>query len=328
VEAPSAGSDVPTYTRAFASALCRLAAEDDKIVAITAAMPDGTGLTKFAGLFPERFYDVGICEQHAVTLAAGLATQGHKPVVAVYSTFLQRAYDQVVHDVCLQNLPVVFALDRAGLVGEDGPTHHGVFDIAYLRHIPNLSLLAPRGRETVDMALTAALKMDSPVAVRYPRGECPVIAGDDGQEDVMLPGKGAILRGSLANEEAGALAVIAVGGMVHPVCCAADALRAEEGIRVTVFDPQWLKPLPQDELLELAGKYPRLLVVEEHALTGGFGSAVLELLNEHGFLGKCRVFRHGLPDNFIEYGKAAQLRALLKLDVAGLKLVMRDVLGK
>jgi 1-deoxy-D-xylulose-5-phosphate synthase len=174
-------------------------------------------------------------------------------------------------------------------------------------------------------ALATALKMNSPVAVRYPRGECPFIAGDDGQ-GVIQPGRGAVLRGSLTNEEAAPLAVVAVGGAVYTVCCAVDALRAEDGIRAAVFDPLWLKPLPHDDLLALAANYPKLLVVEEHALSCGFGSAVLELLNERGFPGSCRVHRHGLPDNFIEYGKAAQLRALFRLDVAGLKQVILDVL--
>ncbi|MDR1241453.1 MAG: 1-deoxy-D-xylulose-5-phosphate synthase [Deltaproteobacteria bacterium] len=327
VESPGANAGAQTYTNIFASSLCRLAAEDDKIVAVTAAMPDGTGLSAFAGAFPSRFYDVGICEQHAVTFAAGLATQGFKPVVAVYSTFLQRAYDQVVHDVCLQNLPVVFALDRAGLVGEDGPTHHGVFDIAYLRHIPHLSILAPRDRETMQSSLAAALRMNSPVAVRYPRGECPVMDKSGGQ-DVIQPGKGAMLRGSLENTEGGKLVVIAVGGMAHPVCLAVDALRAEEGIEAAVFDPVWLKPLPQEHLLRLAENYPKLLVVEEHVLAGGFGSALLEHFNENGLPGSCSVYRHGLPDSFIEHGKAAQLRAPLKLDVPGLRRVIREILEK
>lgn len=308
------------YTRVFADALCELASRDDKILAITAAMPDGTGLTRFADKFPERFHDVGICEQHAVTFAAGLATQGFKPVVAVYSTFMQRAYDQVVHDVCLQNLPVVLALDRAGLVGEDGPTHHGVFDISYLRHIPNLSLLAPRDSVTLRDALGLALELDAPAALRYPRGNCPdcIPPLEPGRCILEDYRQGNRPRGQLILEGDAPLAVVAVGNAVLPAHEALLSLRGREGLRVALFDPVWLKPLPEDDLLALAEKYPQLLVVEEQALAGGFGSAVLEFLNDRNLLGRCRVTRHGLPDCFIEHGKQPHLRAELELDAAGL----------
>ncbi|MDR2891833.1 MAG: 1-deoxy-D-xylulose-5-phosphate synthase [Deltaproteobacteria bacterium] len=349
VEAPNAGDRAKSFTQIFSSSLCELAAADNRIVAISAAMPEGTGLGAFAEKFPTRFFDVGICEQHAVTLAAGMASQGLKPVVAVYSTFMQRAYDQVLHDVCLQNLPVVFALDRAGLVGEDGPTHHGVFDISYLRHIPNLSILAPRGRRTLKRALTMALKLGTPVAVRYPRGECPYIDKPD-DPDLIKEGRGEILRQVKARGNAqgnAGLAVIAVGSLVHPVCLAVDELTSEgffdslamnDGCAaisgqsgksgLTVYDPIWLKPLPKEEILDLASSHAKLLVIEEHALAGGLGSAILELVSDAGLAGHCRVLRHGLPDAFVEHGKAGELRAALKLDVLGLKDVITRALGR
>ncbi|MDL2307100.1 1-deoxy-D-xylulose-5-phosphate synthase [Desulfovibrio sp. OttesenSCG-928-C06] len=321
VEAPSSDAESLSFTQVFSSTMCELAASNPNVVGITAAMPDGTGLSEFGEKYPTRFFDVGICEQHAVTFAAGLATQGIKPVVALYSTFLQRAYDQAMHDVCLQNLPVIFAIDRAGLVGEDGPTHHGTFDIAYLRHLPNLSILAPRGRRTLKAALELAVDMDSPVAVRYPRGRCPRVLQPD-VKGLVKPGKGEMLR-----EADGELAVVAVGSSVYEAFTAIEELAAE-GVNVALFDPVWLKPLPEADLLALAQKYSRILVVEEHALQGGFGSAVLEFFNDHDLLGKCRVLRHGLPDRFIEHGKQPVLRADLRLDAAGIKEVIRESLAK
>ncbi|MDL2313849.1 1-deoxy-D-xylulose-5-phosphate synthase [Desulfovibrio sp. OttesenSCG-928-C14] len=321
VESPGKGDNAKSFTQIFSSALCQLAQDDQSIVAITAAMPDGTGLAEFARRFPERFYDVGICEQHAVTFAAGLATQGVKPVVALYSTFLQRGYDQVLHDVCLQDLPVVFALDRSGLVGEDGPTHHGVFDIAYLRHIPNLSILSPRGRCTLKAALSLGLDLNAPVVIRYPRGECPYFEQDDLSVEI-LPGKGELLRPGAQDRR---LAVLALGALAHPACLAAEALAAE-GFSPAVYDPIWVKPLAEEEILRLAEEYDGLLVLEEHVLQGGFGSAVLELLNERGMLGRCRVFLHGLPDEFVEHGQVAQLRQKYRLDERGLGEVMREAL--
>jgi 1-deoxy-D-xylulose-5-phosphate synthase len=317
------------YTRVFADALCELAAVDEKILAISAAMPDGTGLSRFAEKFPERFHDVGICEQHAVTFAAGLATQGFKPVVAVYSTFMQRAYDQVVHDVCLQNLPVVLALDRAGLVGEDGPTHHGVFDISCLRHVPNLNLLAPRDSVTLRECLAAALALNAPAALRYPRGVCPdriapLEPARSILEDYRQDGRA---RGQLLLAGDAPLAVVAVGNAVLPAHEALLALRGRAGVKIALFDPVWLKPLPEQGLLALAEKYSKLLIVEEQALPGGFGSAVLEFLNDHALLSRCRVVRHGLPDRFIEHGKQAHLRAELELDAAGLKKKVLELLA-
>lgn len=320
VAAPKSDDDSKSYTEVFASSLCELAEQDDRVVAITAAMPEGTGLSVFADKFPQRFYDVGICEQHAVTFAAGLASQGMKPVVAVYSTFLQRAYDQVVHDVALQDLPVVFALDRAGLVGEDGPTHHGVFDISYLRHIPNMHILAPRGRRTLHNAMLTALALEKPVAVRYPRGACPFFTNPQGYRVLPL-GQGEFLR-----EGDAPLAVIAVGGTVHRAWEALEEVERESGISVTLFDPIWLKPAPERQILELAQKSRTILVVEEHTLAGGFGSAVLELLSDNNMLDKCRVVRHGLPDAYVEHGQADALRSVCGLDEQGIKKLVTGLL--
>ncbi len=318
VKEPNAGDDSMSYTEVFSSALCDLAAQDTSIVAITAAMPEGTGLTRFANQFPARFVDVGICEQHAVTYAAGLATQGIKPVVALYSTFLQRGYDQVLHDVALQNLPVVFAVDRAGLVGEDGPTHHGVFDVAYLRHIPNMHILSPRGRRTLQNCLTTALALGKPVAVRYPRGQCPFFAKQD-HFKVLPYAEGEFVRQGDAD-----VAVIAVGGLFHQAWAAIDEICKETGKDITLFDPIWLKPLPEKQILEMAARYSTLLIFEEQSLPGGVGSAVLELLNDHNLLGKCKVVRHGIPDQFVEHGAAGSLRAALGLDKAGFKKLVLE----
>lgn len=321
VKAPGAGDEALSYTEIFSSALCELAAEDQRVFAITAAMPEGTGLSRFSRLFPTRFVDVGICEQHAVTYAAGLAAQGMKPVLALYSTFMQRAYDQVLHDVALQELPVVFALDRAGLVGEDGPTHHGVFDIAYLRHIPNLRLISPRGRRSLQNALATALNLGKPVALRYPRGQCPFFTE---QESFRLIPEG---RGEVLRRGGDDLAVVAVGGAVHRAWAAIEEIAAEQGRDITLFDPFWLKPLPEEQLLELARSHAALLLLEEHALAGGFGSAVLELLNEHGLLGRCRVARRGIGDFFAGHGPAEELRAELGLDKSGFKQCILEHLG-
>lgn len=312
---------LPPYTEVFGRTLVKLAAEDERIVAITAAMPEGTGLNFFAESYPSRFFDVGICEQHAVTMAAGLATQGQRPVVAIYSTFLQRSYDQIVHDVCLQNLPVVFCLDRAGLVGEDGATHHGAFDIAYLRHIPNLTLMAPKDEAELQSMLVTALGLPGPAAIRYPRG---VGVGETFNEAPQaLPiGQGEVMR---RGRDA---AIVALGSRVHPALEAARELAEEENLDVTVFNARFVKPLPQAQLLELARSHSALLCVEEGVSAGGFGSGVLELLAAHGLLKSCGVKLLGLPDAFVEHGPQRLLRAALGLDKNGIKGAVRELLGK
>ena len=309
---------LPSYTDVFGSTLCDLAALDEKIVAITAAMPEGTGLTAFSGRYPERFFDVGICEQHAVTFAAGLASQGMKPVVAIYSTFMQRSYDQIVHDVCLQNLNVTFCLDRGGLVGEDGATHHGVFDLSYLRHIPGLVLMAPRNEPELQNMLATALAYAGPVAVRYPRGvgEGAPLA----EKPEILP----IGQGELLREGADGV-IVALGSRVSPALEAARVFAEETGKEVAVFNARFVKPLPEAQLLELAASQPFILTVEENALAGGFGSAVLELLADRGALGGLRLRRLGVPDQFVEHGSQKELRARLGINRDGILEALRGL---
>ena len=307
-----------SYTAVFGSALCKLAAEDDRVAAITAAMPDGTGLSGFSKEFPERFFDVGIAEQHGVTFAAGLAAEGYRPVFAVYSSFLQRAYDQVFHDVCLQNLPVTFALDRCGVVGNDGPTHHGAFDISYLRHLPNMTLMAPKDENELQHMLATAINLGSPAAVRYPRGNGYGVALDQnltpiqvGQAELLHEGKNA--------------AVLALGTMVRPALEAVLALEAETGVSLTVVNARFVKPLDHGVILELAQKHGCLITIEENSLQGGFGTAVLELLEEHGLSG-VRVLRLGYPDSYIPQAEQHELRAMLGLDTAGIAASIRTFL--
>ena len=305
------------YTDIFSTVMCKLGQRDQRIVAITAAMPDGTGTSMFQSRFPSRFIDVGICEEHAVTLAAGLAARGMRPVVAIYSTFLQRAYDQIIHDVCLQNLPVTFCLDRAGLVGEDGPTHHGAFDLSWLRAVPGLSLLAPRDELDLRNCLATALTLDAPAALRYPRGRSERLPMDirekcqkgDPPDFTLLPvGEGELtLRGK-------ELCVMAVGLQVHMAEEAARRIEAESGRRVSVFDARWVKPLPEKQILELARAHRALLLVEENTRAGGFSSAVLELLADNDLLLDKTVRRAALPDAFVPHGSCEQLRALTGLD--------------
>jgi 1-deoxy-D-xylulose-5-phosphate synthase len=303
-----------SYTKIFGQALVKLAEVDDRIVAITAAMPEGTGLNHFAALYPERFFDVGICEQHAVTFAAGLALEGFKPVVAIYSTFLQRAFDQVIHDICLQNLPVTFVMDRGGLVGEDGPTHHGVFDLSYLRHIPNMVLMAPADENELQEMLKTALEHGGPIALRYPRGSGEGVSMPE--EIKTLPiGKGELLR------EGNDLAILAIGNRVMPAAAAAKSLE-EEGIRAAVANCRFVKPLDRHLILQLAEQSKYLLTVEENALQGGFGSAVLEMLAEEGQT-DVRVVRLGIDDHFVEHGSQQIQRSSCGIDAAAIVAAAR-----
>ncbi|HHT49425.1 MAG TPA: 1-deoxy-D-xylulose-5-phosphate synthase [Firmicutes bacterium] len=305
-------SGQPTYTQIFGTTLTELAAEDERIVAITAAMTEGTGLKSFAQAYPERFFDVGIAEAHAVTMAGGLARAGLKPVVAIYSTFLQRAFDQIIHDVCLQELPVVFAIDRAGVVGEDGPTHHGVFDLAYLRMIPGLTIMAPKDENELRQMLLLALKMDKPVAIRYPRGQ--VTGGNLTTVKPIAPGEAEVVR---TGEQA---AILALGPLVDTALEAADLL-SKMGINCAVLNARFVKPLDRKTILYWARRVPHLITVEDHILTGGFGSAVLELLADSG-LRKVQVSRLGYPDHFLETGTIHQLHNLYGLTAEG---IMRTV---
>lgn len=292
---------VPSFTAVFGKTLAELAARDRRIVAITAAMPEGTGTSLFQERFPDRFVDVGICEQHAVTFAAGLACQGYRPAVAIYSTFLQRAYDQIVHDVCLQNLPVTFCVDRAGLVGEDGATHHGVFDMAYLRHIPNIALLAPRDEAQLRRCLVTAFSLPGPCAIRYPRGAGYGVPQPDAPAPLPV-GEGEVLQ------EGEEVAVIAVGSRAHPALRAAASVAERRGITPLVFDPVWIKPLPEAQIADLARRFRRIVIVEEGCLAGGFGGAVLEFLNDARLLDGRRIRRMGIGDAFVEHGSQTRLR--------------------
>lgn len=303
---------LPSYTDVFGSTLCRLAEKDERVVAITAAMPEGTGLGPFSERFPDRFFDVGICEQHAVTFAAGMATRGFKPVVAIYSTFLQRSYDQIIHDVCLQNLGVIFCLDRGGLVGEDGATHHGTFDISFLRHIPNLVLMAPKDEAELQRMLCTAMDHPGPVAIRYPRGTGVGATLETVPRPLVL-GRGEMLRGGRDG------VVIALGSRVHPALEAVQELEAEQKMDCALYNPRFVKPLPADDLLELARRYDRILFVEENVLAGGFSSAVLELYAEHGAMRGQKLRRLGIPDQFVEHGPQNLLRAEVGIDKVGIK---------
>ena len=292
-----------SFTRVFGRTMVQLAERDRRIVAITAAMKEGTGLQEFAERFPQRFFDVGMTEQTAVTFAAGLAAQGLRPVAAIYSTFLQRSYDQIVHDVALPHLPVVLALDRAGLVGEDGPTHHGAFDLSYLRHIPGMAVMAPKDLYELAAMLATAIALDQPAAIRYPRGEG---ANPPHQIPDALPlGKGETLRAG------DAVAVIAIGAMVGAAVSAAELL-AEEGIEAAVANARFVKPLDQELICELARGCGLVVTVEENCAAGGFGSAVGELLYQQDV--RVPLLCLGLPDEFVEHGSREVLLGSVGLD--------------
>ena len=308
-----------SYTQAFVETLNDLAETDDQIVGITAAMPDGTGLNKFQKLHPERFFDVGIAEQHAVTFAAGLAAEGMKPVCAIYSTFLQRAYDPIIHDVALQRLPVRFFLDRAGLVGDDGGTHHGVFDLAYLRCVPDLVLMAPKSTDEMRAMTRFALAYDAgPIAVRYPRGGSPPMPPEMQTQTEIELGRAETLRSG------GDVALIALGAGVELALQAADLL-AEDGIEAAVLNARFCKPLDEAAILAAARRCGRVVTVEDGVVQGGFGSAVLELLADHGLL--VPTARVGLPDHFVEHGPVPVLRDEVGLTADAVAARARALLG-
>ncbi|MEE0481937.1 MAG: 1-deoxy-D-xylulose-5-phosphate synthase [Mitsuokella jalaludinii] len=293
----------PSYTSVFSKALVDLAKDRPDILAITAAMPSGTGLKAFGQAYPKRFFDVGIAEEHAMTLAAGMAAAGMHPVIALYSTFAQRAYDQLIHDVCLQNLPVTLCLDRAGLVGEDGPTHHGVFDLSYLRQMPNMCVMAPKDEEELRHMLATAIAIEGPAAVRYPRGAGLGVPLTDSLETLPV-GKAEVLQ------EEGTIAFLAVGTMVEKAKEAAAILK-EEGIEAAVVNMRFIKPLDTELLGEMARTKKLLITAEENVLAGGFGSAVAEYLADHGI--EVPLLRFGIPDRFIEQGTRRELLSLCGL---------------
>lgn len=312
-------SVLPSYTSVFGKTLTQLGAQDNRIVGITAAMGKGTGINIFQEQFPDRTIDVGIAEEHAVTMAAAMALDGYKPVVAIYSTFLQRAYDQVMHDVALQNAPVVFCLDRAGLVGDDGPTHHGIFDISYLRHIPNMVCMAPKDENELRHMLYSALSYDCPVAVRYPRGEGLGVPMDEALQILPL-GKAEVLQ------EGSRITLLALGSMVHIAQEAVARISEETGITPTVINARFAKPLDAETILRYAAQDTLLVTLEEHAVTGGFGSAVLELFNQHG-MDTRNVMTIGIADSFVQHGNTARLKEMQGLDTDSIVAKIKERLG-
>jgi 1-deoxy-D-xylulose-5-phosphate synthase len=311
-------SATPSYTKVFGRTVVALARENPRIVAITAAMSEGTGLDHFAGEFPARFYDVGMAEQHGVTFAAGLATQGFIPIVAIYSTFMQRAYDQVIHDVCLQKLHVVLAMDRGGFVGADGPTHHGLFDFAFLRAIPNIIVMAPKDENELQHMLKTAVDCGFPVSLRYPRGTGVGVPLDE------IPRALPVGKGEILFDPPGATAAIfAIGNCCHPALAAARMLQTE-GIPIRVINARFVKPIDTELLCTVANELAKIVTVEENALMGGFGSAVLELFAEKGICG-VSVRRLGLPDEFAPHATQKELRRLYGIDAEGIAAAVRGM---
>ncbi len=314
-----------TFSKVFGQALTELAEQDPRIVAVSAAMLDGTGLADFRRRFPDRCFDAGMAEEHAVCYAAGLAAAGLRPVVAIYSTFMQRAYDQIVHDIALQQLPVTLCLDRAGLVGDDGPTHHGVFDLSYLRHIPGLTLMAPSSAEELRRMLQTALALPGPAAIRYPRGLAPeegsggAPAGPEPESRLPL-GRARLVR------EGSDVALVAVGVMLQPAREAAELLAAKN-ISCAVVDARFVKPLDEELLARLARQASLLVTLEENVLAGGFGAAVAELLAERG-LCDCRLVRLGFPDSFMGPGARASLLVAAGLDAEGIAQAVHRALAE
>ena len=309
---------VPSYTEVFGKTMVELAATDDRIVAVTAAMPEGTGLAEFGKRYPERFFDVGIAEQHGVCFAAGLAAKGMRPVVAIYSTFLQRAYDQVLHDVCLENLPVIFAIDRGGIVGEDGPTHHGLFDLSFLRSIPNITIMAPKDENELMAMMVTALHHDGPSAIRYPRGSALGVPLDASPSPLPL-GRAELLR------QGGDGVIFALGSTVAEALKAADLLHQEE-LNTTVVNSRFLKPLDTDLIQSLCRDIPRIVTVEDNVRQGGFGSAVLEAITDAG-LKDFRIQRIGIPDRFVEHGAQKLLRTRYGLDAESIATAVRSLMA-
>ncbi|HNU72305.1 MAG TPA: 1-deoxy-D-xylulose-5-phosphate synthase [Thermodesulfobacteriota bacterium] len=312
-----AKTGLKSYTAVFSDLIVSLAQDDPRIVAITAGMTSGTGLTQFKNVFPDRFFDVGIAEPHAVTFAAGLAAEGLRPIVALYSTFLQRAYDQLFQDICLQKLPVIFAVDRGGLVGDDGPTHHGVFDFSFLRSLPHLTIMAPKDENELRHMFYTGLTLNAPVAIRYPRGVAEGVPLDQ-TLDVLPFGKAETLS------EGGDLAILAIGKTVIPALHAASLLE-ESGIRATVVNSRFVKPLDEELICALARTCGTILTVEENALAGGFGSAVLECLDHNAIYG-VRTKRLGIPDQFVEHASQEILREKFSLTEQGIAIAAGELL--
>jgi len=312
-------NEIPTYTQVFGSQMVKLGKSNEKIVAVTAAMPEGTGLIEFSKQYPDRFFDVGIAEQHAVTFSAGLASKGLKPVIAIYSTFLQRAFDQILHDVCIDAHPVVFAIDRGGIVGEDGPTHHGLFDFSYLRCMPNMTIMAPKDENELARMLVTAIHHDGPIALRYPRGIGVGVQIEEKPKPLEI-GKGQVIV------QGDDLLIIAIGQSVSQAVKANIELK-EQGIFATIINARFVKPLDSDLIIELSTKIQKIIIVEEHVLDGGFGSAVLEMFADKG-LTKFLVNRIGINNRFVEHGPQDVLRKDYEIDSAAIVRAAIKLHGK
>ncbi|MBX7045143.1 MAG: 1-deoxy-D-xylulose-5-phosphate synthase [Ignavibacteria bacterium] len=307
-------STVPSYTSIFGKALVELAQKDEKVIGVNAAMPDGTGLSFLQEAMPSRYFDVGIAEQHAVTFCAGLATEGFTPIAAIYSTFLQRAFDQIIHDVAIQKLPVVFVMDRGGLVGADGPTHHGTFDLTYMRLIPGMVVMAPKDEnELRNMLYTATLYKKGPIALRYPRGNA--LGVETGEFTQLEIGKGEVVK------EGKDIAILAIGNMVDHSIKAAKLLE-EYSINAEVVNMRFAKPLDRELLYDVFNRFKKVITIEDNTIIGGFGSAVAEFMAQHNF--KNDLLIHGIPDRFIEHGKPEELYEELKIDAKGIAEVTRE----
>jgi 1-deoxy-D-xylulose-5-phosphate synthase len=314
----STKSSPPSYTAVFAEALIELAKRDPKIVGITAAMPDGTGMDKFGKAFPDRMFDVGIAEEHAVTFCGGLATQGMKPIAAIYSTFLQRAFDQVFHDVAIMDLPVVFALDRGGIAGADGPTHHGIYDMAYLRIFPNMVCMAPKDENELRHMLKTSFETGHPTSLRYPRGNGFGVTMDAELQSLPI-GKGEVMR------EGNAGAIFAIGNEVWPSMQAAEIL-AKEGTEVAVINARFIKPLDDDLIAKYCRPFTKIITVEEGSLAGGFGAAIMERVQQLG-IRDVAFHRIGIPDEYVHHGAQDVLRAQYDLDANGIAKRVREFVG-
>jgi len=312
-------NSIPTYTEVFGETMVKLAKDDEKIIAVTAAMPEGTGLIKFSKSYPDRFFDVGIAEQHGVTFAAGMATEGFKPVVAIYSTFLQRAYDQILHDVCIEALPVVFAIDRGGIVGEDGLTHNGIFDLSYLRSLPNMVVMAPKDENELCRMIVTALAHDGPIAIRYPRGTGTGVKIKRKIHPILI-GKGEILNNGKD------ILILAIGSSVYEAL-SAQSMLMEQDIAATVVNCRFVKPLDADLITSLAKKIPRIITVEENVCQGGFGSAILECLGDKGIT-NFSVKRIGIPDTFVEHGPQDFLRSKYGIDAPAIVNAAKELMKR
>ncbi len=316
---PAKPRNTANYTDIFSTVMCKMGERNDRVVAITAAMPDGTGLKRFRNMFPDRFFDVGIAEEHAVTFAAGLAAGGMIPVVAIYSSFLQRAYDQIIHDVCLQKLPVIFAIDRAGLVGSDGETHQGIFDLSYLSSIPDMTVMAPKNKWELSDMIKFAIKLEAPVAIRYPRGNAYT-----GLEEFRAPVEYGVSEPIYEEKD---ILLYAVGSMVNTAETVRDALK-KKGLNCSLTNARFVKPLDRDYIIKAAADHQLIVTIEENVLTGGFGEQVLGVIEESPYSGKVKVMNVAIPDAYVEHGSVDILKSQIGLDAESVTARVLAAIGE